>query len=687
MDAKRALKRIWRDLSREWLVLVLLTGFAALFRFVALDTLPPGLYHDEAYNGLDALQILEGHTPLFFEANNGREPLFMYLLALSVGGWGRSPGALRLVSAVMGTLTVPAVYWLGRELFGRRVGAIAAILASTTVWTLNLSRVAFRAVAMPPLMAVSLALLWRALRLRRLSTMVWGGVVYGLAFYTYLATPFSAIALVFFFLYTLLRHNWHRHRRMSWLPGWALFGLVSLVVVTPLGLYLLGHWQGTLGRAAQVSVLNASVNGGDLWGTLLRHTWRTLRGFLYRGDFIPRHNVPLRAVFDPLVGLAFVAGIGISLARERRLPACGLALIWLGTMLMPTILAEDAPHMLRGAGVLPVLFLFPALALAELRRAVERTRVLSKNPVAGRTIGLALVGTVLALSSVRSVSAYAQHLRSEAVYYSFEAGATALAVEINRFLDNGWSGSGILTRPGPPTMGRRVYLAARLWRDWASVRYLSPASDGLVVLGDDEAVSTQVSGKSLASRPEEVLLVLWPFEDNGAALELLPRGQLISVQEGAQERGDLEDTSRLLYVSVRSQPLDEVPLNSDAVWENGIRLLGYRLGPTDDNTLLVDLYWQAMGRIEASYTVFCHVVGDGDLVGQHDGLPATGYYTTDQWRAGDTIRDRRVIPLSSPYDRNSCQVRVGWYLWETMEHLLLLDETGKPTSCTHVALN
>jgi len=76
---------------------------------VQLGSLPPGLYRDEAYNGLDALAILDGHTPLYFEANNGREPLFIYLLALPLALLGITPLALRLTSAIVGTLTIPAI--------------------------------------------------------------------------------------------------------------------------------------------------------------------------------------------------------------------------------------------------------------------------------------------------------------------------------------------------------------------------------------------------------------------------------------------------------------------------------------------------------------------------------------------------------------------------------------------------
>lgn len=76
-----------------------ITVLAAVLRLVAIDHLPPGLYHDEAFNGLDTLSVLRGQTPIFFPANNGREPLFIYLLAIAVAVLGRTPGALRRLSS------------------------------------------------------------------------------------------------------------------------------------------------------------------------------------------------------------------------------------------------------------------------------------------------------------------------------------------------------------------------------------------------------------------------------------------------------------------------------------------------------------------------------------------------------------------------------------------------------------
>ena len=124
-------------------IVVLLLLLGAGLRLVGWGDVPPGLYHDEAYNGLDALKVLQGHFPLYFAANNGREPLFLYLIAASVGVLGRSPLAVRLPSFFVGFLTLAATYDLTRVLFNRRVARWAP-RCWRWLWHIHLRRMGFR---------------------------------------------------------------------------------------------------------------------------------------------------------------------------------------------------------------------------------------------------------------------------------------------------------------------------------------------------------------------------------------------------------------------------------------------------------------------------------------------------------------------------------------------------------------
>ena len=77
-------------------------ALAVGMRLYMLGVWPPGPYRDEAYNGLDALGVLRGEHALFFSANNGREPSYIYLAALSIALFGPTLFALRLPEAFVG---------------------------------------------------------------------------------------------------------------------------------------------------------------------------------------------------------------------------------------------------------------------------------------------------------------------------------------------------------------------------------------------------------------------------------------------------------------------------------------------------------------------------------------------------------------------------------------------------------
>jgi 4-amino-4-deoxy-L-arabinose transferase-like glycosyltransferase len=102
-------------------VLILILAFAAFFRFWMLSDIPPGVYPDEAKNANDAVATLQsGDYPIFYPENNGREGLYIWLIALAFKYIGISIFSLKLVSALAGTLTVLATYLLAKELFRLR---------------------------------------------------------------------------------------------------------------------------------------------------------------------------------------------------------------------------------------------------------------------------------------------------------------------------------------------------------------------------------------------------------------------------------------------------------------------------------------------------------------------------------------------------------------------------------------
>jgi len=645
-----------KHFSATWAILLATVLVGAAARFYKLGDIPPGLYHDEAFNGLDAARVLEGDWPIFFTANNGREPLFLYGIALALALLGRTPFAVRLAAAILGTMLVPATYLMARALFNERVGLWSAVLIATAPWPVNLSRIGLRAISMPLVTALAVWLWWtgrqRASRRQMLSRLALSGLLFGTSLYTYTAARFIAVVAVFYVLFQWWIGREHPHRY-----EWTVPSLVAALVMAPLLIYGVTHWDTFVERPAQVSILSPEINQGDLWGTLARNLPRALGLFTCRGDFIPRHNVPLRPLFDPLISVFFLLGVLLCLGKARRGATYALALIWTGVMLLPTIGAEDCPHFLRAVGVLPMAAVFPALGLEWVR---ERLRQHSPG-----WVGNLMVGVVLGITTLwGSYDYFIRHGSDPELAYAFEADQVQEAIEINRFLGTGWQGKGIAEPQGELIAGRHVYLGPRMWEDRLTVNLLVASPERISILGRDQPVGA-----------DQVLVLAWPHGDMSEVQQVLPRPAQIEVWPGPLERGDLDAEPRLLYVAFRGMQLGQASDPAMARFEQDIELLGWDTAPGNAGQTHLQLRWRATHPLGTDYTVFVHIVRDDQVIAQDDGFPGGGFWPTTWWRPRDEIVDMHL--LSTPYDPARDRIMVGWYEWRSMQHLKVLDEAGQ----------
>jgi uncharacterized membrane protein len=92
---------------------------------------PRGIWLDEAISIHQARLSLHG---LFENLYNGdrQPPLYHLTLWLTIRAFGLSEFAVRLPSLIAGTLVIPVLYELGRELYDRRTGLIAAGFAAVS---------------------------------------------------------------------------------------------------------------------------------------------------------------------------------------------------------------------------------------------------------------------------------------------------------------------------------------------------------------------------------------------------------------------------------------------------------------------------------------------------------------------------------------------------------------------------
>ncbi|NLF00842.1 MAG: glycosyltransferase family 39 protein [Anaerolineales bacterium] len=648
---------------KTWLAgmcLVLLA--AAALRFAAFAKVPAGLYRDEVYNGLDALDVLEGHLPLYFAANNGREPLFIYLVTMSVGLFGRSPLALRLPAAFIGVLTVAATGAMGRALFSRRVGLLAAVTLAVTLWHTHLSRVSFRAVLLPLLIALTVWQTALAARRGRRRHFVAAGVLYGLSLYTYTAARFTVVPLVVFAVYLVIRHR--RALRAPLLRGVGLAVLAAGVTLLPLAIYTIGHAAEVLGRPGQVWLWNPAIHHGHPWLTLGQHVLRTLGIVFVRGDRIWRHNLPTRPVYDPALAAAFLVGLVWAIRRARRDAAAAFTLIWIALMALPTLLAEDAPHFLRAVGMLPGLALLPALGLAWLMDGLARLPLRGAAGLRLRPVVAALPLVALSFGLGSTVHAYfGAYAHNPMSRYWFEQGVTALAGRINSAAGVGWDGQRMLRSGSGAT---RVFLEAELWDEWPQLRFLTPQTEALTLGLPAGQVSLPVA------------VFVWPYDDWSQVWDWVPVGE-ITIEEGPLSQGDRDPEPYTTYLALFVQPPAETSAPI-ARFDEGIELLEVQMTPEPDGRWRVRLRWQAATTPLGDYTVFVHYVRDGERIVQADAQPAGGRYPTTRWRAGDVVNDDHWVSGIGEVMPGHDHLVVGLWEPDSGRVLSVLGQAGNPAA-------
>lgn len=160
-----------------------------------------------------------------------------------------------------------------------------------------------------------------------------------------------------------------------------------------------------------------------------------------------------------------------------------------------------------------------------------------------------------------------------------------------------------------------------------------------------------------------------------AGMYLLATGERLPV---LNEKGESVGGSVTLdYIKVPSgeeEPSSpENPLKADLGGQ--VTLLGHDLGSRRvkaGDSLLLTLYWQAQREMDEDYIVFIHLVdGEGKIWAQEDNQPEGGFYPTSYWDEGEMVRDEHELLLPADMPEGEYELRVGMYILETMERLIV----------------
>lgn len=645
-------------------LLLLAILIAIFFRLYDLDRTPPGLHYDEAFSGLDAKHLLRGEGfPIFFEGNFGREPLSIYLVAGVFALLGETIFDIRLASALVGIITIPALYLLAQELFRSEEGSLAylpllsAFSLATLYWHIHFSRVGIAPILLPLFAVLSFYFLWRGFRTGRSLSFALSGIFLGGSLYTYRAARLLPLLFILLCAYRALMEK-EALRRHLW--GLVILFSVAFLVFAPLGYYFLSHRQISTQRESDLSILSRGVGSETPLVTLVGNLGKSLALFSLRGDDDPRSNLPGRPALDPFLSLAFIVGCGVSVVRGKR-SQYGFLLLWLGVMLLPTTLSEYAPHFRRAIGVMPAVALLVALGLAKLIDLLEGLvrRWSSWADRTPRWVSISLIAGGLLISGLITFRDYFLIWGpSNDLFYAFDVGLVDMAEYIKGL---------------PPD--EQIYLSP-VQSDHPTLLFLL---DGIKTKSLDGR-----RGMVLPTDGRATTYLVITHEDE-TSLPLLqryfPQGEVVF--DSRDRKG------KVYFVAYRtpkgSHPAvkPEHPSSFDL---EKVRFLGFDLStdsPQRGDLLDLTLYWEAIGEMEESYTVFTHLLGPynqatgGPLWGQDDSLPLRGSYPTTRWEKDEIVVDYYHIPVPPEAPTGDYEIEIGIYLLSTMKRMAVLGPGGE----------
>jgi len=445
------------------LISVLILAIAAFMRLFHLESLPFGLWNDEAYIGTIARYILSdpGYRPIYVVMYD--HPLHFYgLVALAIKFFGDTTFSIRLVTALFGLATVVTAFFVGRESLGNRFGLCLAFFFAISRWHVTFSRFGVYTITLPFFEMLTIWLLLRARRTFQIHDFLWAGLAFGYSLNFYvgirLFVPVVLIYIALWIIDTLRRPTMPRlPSSPSWpalLIGLAALALAAWFAIAPVAQYALTHSDAFWSRTNKVSIFS-NREESDLPTALYSNTLKHLLMFNFRGDPNGRHNLSGEPMLDPVMGILFVLGFALVLTRIRQ-PTYALFLTLFVFNLLGGILSLDfeAPQSNRALGSISAALFFAAVSVETLWRSLDQARL---SPVTRRLILLSMLGFGAFIIYYNASTYFIQQVNSDRTWDEFNGTETLTA---QRMLE---------ADPTRTTIYASVYL-----NNYEVIRYLAP---------------------------------------------------------------------------------------------------------------------------------------------------------------------------------------------------------------------
>ncbi|MDK1080120.1 MAG: glycosyltransferase family 39 protein [Anaerolineae bacterium] len=357
-------KFIIKTQTMYWLAILALASLP--IRGIATDHIPINLTGDEGSSGIFAARFLTGEWDNIFITGWYSFPnLFYYFQSLSIKIFGQNTEALRYLSGVVGTLTVLALYLIGKKMFNHRVGLIAAMSLIALPLHIHFSRIGLNNIWDGLWYVVVVGTLWTAWRYENRIAYILAGAGLGLAQYFY---PSSRALFVLCGASLVLAFFFNRKKLRRSLAHIFIMVFTTLVIFLPLGWYYIKFPDQYLAPLNRVSIfgdwmdVQMQLTGLPMWEIVINQILIGLKAYTYTPLLF--WYKPETPILLPLAASFFYIGLILLVVRYRdgRLT---LIALWLTAITLAGSLSESTPAAQRFVAAAPVSALLIGIGLSE----------------------------------------------------------------------------------------------------------------------------------------------------------------------------------------------------------------------------------------------------------------------------------------------------------------------------------
>jgi hypothetical protein len=382
------------------LALLAICGVAVFFRVYHLNQ--PGLWGDDALNGLLAFDILDGkiHSPfqIVTHSHSSFHALSNYPIAAAFWLFGPDITTLRLPGIILSALCVPLLYATIAPLFGAPAALLAALFAASSPPQLTHGKALVQIITGQFFQLAGLCLLVRGIAGRRPWLIATSAVPLAACVYTYHSARLAPLvglvyAVAVWWAVRPRRAVTPSPERAGWTrsPGLVFAGalLVFAVALVPAVVGYINEPEALVKRLDATSIWPVVQDQHSLW-PLWDAAWRTLLVFQYQqGPEYYWFGIATDPAVNAVIGFLLVHGLVESALRWRQ-PRHLLLLSWFAVGLVPGVLSSGAPRIYRVFLAMPPIYVWAALPMARLLAAGAP----DWSSAVRRGLAVALVGAV-----------------------------------------------------------------------------------------------------------------------------------------------------------------------------------------------------------------------------------------------------------------------------------------------------